>query len=542
MIVGNLVATLRLDAKGFVAGITAATNSIRNVNKSIVSSVAVLRDYTAGLALAGGAAFYATKKLADMVVEMQAINRKMEFVTGGGEKLVHALKFIRATASSLSLSLEDLTASYANLSAAVRSTGLTTSEVESIFLAMSEASSVFGLSSMRTRMVFLAIEQMASKGVISMEELRRQLGDHLPGAINTMADALGVGTAELNKLVSTGQLVSEEILPLFAQQLRVDLYDAVQKLGTGVRSSLAGLKTAWFDLKQEMSGGVVEGSLKVLIDFLSGSIILSNVAVKSLNMFGGAISDIVKGVKDFSIAGNLLTTTNEEVVDSTEEVIDELSALKTTLEELRVAFWANFGANTEAELKAWRDTVNETFEDVASEFTALIVGMASGADVSFKSMLDNMLKHILTFTTHMLVVQPILEWFKTWLQDITAAGGAGGSGIFGALISALGANVKAVAKPTTAMADGGIINEPVVGVGLKSNSSYLLGESGPEAVVPTGAMGGGGSNVSVNINAVDSKSVTDLLRRNPQAIIGPLVKAMNGGDRGLATSMRMAVG
>ncbi|MGC5033084.1 phage tail tape measure protein [Micromonospora sp. DT229] len=43
-----------------------------------------------------------------------------------------------------------------------------------------------------------------------------------------------------------------------------------------------------------------------------------------------------------------------------------------------------------------------------------------------------------------------------------------------------------------AMADGGVIREPVVGVGLSSGNSYSLGERGPETVVPgVGAMAGG---------------------------------------------------
>jgi hypothetical protein len=168
--------------------------------------------------------------------------------------------------------------------------------------------------------------------------------------------------------------------------------------------------------------------------------------------------------------------------------------------------------------------------------------MATGADVSFRKMLDNMAAKLLEFTTHMLVVRPILAWFSVWLKSVTAPGGAGAHGIFGTLMSAFGAIVKKEApSPDVALAQGGMINEPVVGIGTKSGSSYLMGEAGPEAVIPEDQLGGGATNVSVNIQAVDAKSITELMQQNPQAVVGPLVRAINGGDRGLNTSLKLAV-
>lgn len=51
-----------------------------------------------------------------------------------------------------------------------------------------------------------------------------------------------------------------------------------------------------------------------------------------------------------------------------------------------------------------------------------------------------------------------------------------------------------------AMANGGIINEPVIGVGQNSGHGYLLGENGAEAVTPLGKSGSS-SGITININA-----------------------------------------
>jgi len=75
-------------------------------------------------------------------------------------------------------------------------------------------------------------------------------------------------------------------------------------------------------------------------------------------------------------------------------------------------------------------------------------------------------------------------------------------------------------------------------VGSKCSAMY-------EVVIPAdefnGLGKGGSTNINLTINAVDSKSVTDLLRSNPQAVTIPLVEALSAGDRGLSASIRTAV-
>jgi SLT domain-containing protein len=46
---------------------------------------------------------------------------------------------------------------------------------------------------------------------------------------------------------------------------------------------------------------------------------------------------------------------------------------------------------------------------------------------------------------------------------------------------------------------GGVINEPVLGVGLRSGARYGFGERGPETVIP-GRLRGGGGDIHVHID------------------------------------------
>jgi tape measure domain-containing protein len=61
----------------------------------------------------------------------------------------------------------------------------------------------------------IAIQQMSGKGVISMEELRQQLGEAVPTAMQSMADAAGVTMAKLVKEISTGTVSAKKLRLLF---------------------------------------------------------------------------------------------------------------------------------------------------------------------------------------------------------------------------------------------------------------------------------------------------------------------------------------
>jgi hypothetical protein len=80
----------------------------------------------------------------------------------------------------------------------------------------------------------------------------------------------------------------------------------------------------------------------------------------------------------------------------------------------------------------------------------------------------------------------------------TPAGGAG-SGLRGNLMQEL--------KGIPAMAAGGIVTGPTLA---------LIGEAGPEAVIPLDRMGGMGTTVNISVNGGDPNAVVDALRRYMQ--------------------------
>lgn len=74
-----------------------------------------------------------------------------------------------------------------------------------IFDAVGIAATVMNLSAEQSEGAFLALSQMASKGKVQAEELRGQLGERIPGALNIAARAMGVTQAQLNDMLDKGK-------------------------------------------------------------------------------------------------------------------------------------------------------------------------------------------------------------------------------------------------------------------------------------------------------------------------------------------------
>src|SRR4030095_14480758 len=111
---------------------------------------------------------------------------------------------------------------YRALSAATRGTALEGQDTQRLFTALAASSRTLGLSSEQTGRAMTAFQQIISKGKVSQEELRQQLGEALPGAMQIAARAFGVTTAELDRMITRG-LDATEFVRRFTRQLQTEM-------------------------------------------------------------------------------------------------------------------------------------------------------------------------------------------------------------------------------------------------------------------------------------------------------------------------------
>lgn len=166
------------------------------------------------------AAIEQLRGVADTFQRIEAANNKMLVAFRNDDAAAaREMRFIREQAERLGVQFDKLASQYANLATATRGSNIAGAQTREIFLQIAEAGRVQRLSTEQLEGVFKAIEQMASRGTISMEELREQLGDRLPGAFRIATEAMGVTAAELTSMIENGELMAEDFLPKFAQQL-----------------------------------------------------------------------------------------------------------------------------------------------------------------------------------------------------------------------------------------------------------------------------------------------------------------------------------
>ena len=129
-------------------------------------------------------------------------------------------EFLRKTANENGIAIGSVSESFVRFSAATKSANIPIADTNALFAAVTRAAGSLGLSAEATGGALDALAQIASKGVVSLEELRQQLGDRLPGALAVAAKGLGLTDAELIKLVESGNLASRDFFPAFTKGLQ----------------------------------------------------------------------------------------------------------------------------------------------------------------------------------------------------------------------------------------------------------------------------------------------------------------------------------
>lgn len=152
-------------------------------------------------------------------VQLENINRTLVAVTGTSAAAAKEMEFIKDVSKRLGLELISTAQSYSKFSASTKGTVLEGEQTKKIFEAVSLAMATAGKSADETASALNALAQMVNKGTVSMEELRGQLGEYLPGALKIAADGLGLTTSELVKLVEKGEVLAIDLLPALEKQL-----------------------------------------------------------------------------------------------------------------------------------------------------------------------------------------------------------------------------------------------------------------------------------------------------------------------------------
>jgi tape measure domain-containing protein len=159
----------------------------------------------------------------------------------------------------------------------------------------------FGGTSDTLHRASIAIQQMMGKGVISMEELRQQLGEAVPTAIRQMADASGISIAKLVENISKGVVESKQALTLmFAEMRRTSSGAALSMMQTWI-GTLQVLKTEWELFKKVVGdSGFLDASREAMQEVVD--LLRTAEARQAAAQFGAILKTITLALIDMSRA------------------------------------------------------------------------------------------------------------------------------------------------------------------------------------------------------------------------------------------------
>lgn len=222
--------------------------------------------FAAALGVGGIGLSNLVTRFIEVAKETNRVTTALKNVSGSMSKFADNQRYLLDLAKKYGLEINALTGNYAKFTAAASISGMSMQEQRKIFESLSRATTAFGMSAEDSNGVFLALSQMMSKGKISSEELRLQMGERLPIALQAMAKAAGTSVAGLDKLLKEGKLLSADVLPRFADALN----EMLPNVDTdNLETSLNRLKNAFTGLVNKSD---VQSKYKSIIDWLTGYI------------------------------------------------------------------------------------------------------------------------------------------------------------------------------------------------------------------------------------------------------------------------------
>lgn len=312
--------TIRLNVSQANSGLNQLESRMNSFESSLNRTQGSLGSFgsTLGSAFAGGAIASGLMNVIGKMKELavESFNTAREFTNmsdaikfASGSDSAKNIEYLDSTIDRLGLDIKSTYTGFKTFEGALMGTALAGDKGREIFTAVSEAATVMKLSGEQAEGAFLALGQMISKGNVSAEELRGQLGERLPGAFQIFARSLGVSTQKLDDMLKKGEVLAVDALPKFAAELR-------NQFGPGVLAAQENFNANWnrlnnflYRAKVELGQGIM-GSLNEIVsiipklDFsplmttlrgLTDQVsILSNQFSQLFNMFGVSLTTFEK--------------------------------------------------------------------------------------------------------------------------------------------------------------------------------------------------------------------------------------------------------
>ncbi|HBY0095968.1 TPA: phage tail tape measure protein [Klebsiella pneumoniae] len=259
------------------------------------------------------------------IVEAAAEMQRMRVMLRGlnkdkvnpGEAAAQDMQYIVNMAKNAPFAMQSLTDSFVKF----RSAGL--DPTDGSLKALVDSVARFGGDSELLKRAAVAVQQMSGKGVVSMEELRQQLGEAVPNAMKAMADAAGITMGELTKAVSSGTVEAKHALSLMFVGLRAENENAAKDMMQTYTGALAQLQTS-FTLFADRVGqaGYLDSLTKGMKEL--AAVMNSAEGISFANSLGEGLTTAIDGLRELA----QWLAKNQELVITLGKIVAGMVAFK----------------------------------------------------------------------------------------------------------------------------------------------------------------------------------------------------------------------
>ncbi|HBS1474231.1 tape measure protein [Klebsiella pneumoniae] len=259
------------------------------------------------------------------IVEAAAEMQRMRVMLRGlnkdkvnpGEAAAQDMQYIVNMAKNAPFAMQSLTDSFVKF----RSAGL--DPTDGSLKALVDSVARFGGDSELLKRAAVAVQQMSGKGVVSMEELRQQLGEAVPNAMKAMADAAGITMGELTKAVSSGTVEAKQALSLMFVGLRAENENAAKDMMQTYTGALAQLQTS-FTLFADRVGqaGYLDSLTKGMKELVA--VMNSAEGISFANSLGEGLTTAIDGLRELA----QWLAKNQELVITLGKIVAGMVAFK----------------------------------------------------------------------------------------------------------------------------------------------------------------------------------------------------------------------
>lgn len=256
----------------------------------------------------------AASEMERMRVMLRGLNKDK---ANPGKAAAEDMQYIVDMAQNAPFAMQALTDSFVKF----RSAGL--DPTDGSLKALVDSVARFGGDSELLKRASVAVQQMSGKGVVSMEELRQQLGEAVPNAMKAMADAAGITMGELTKAVSTGTVEAKHALSLMFVGLRAENENAAKDMMQTYTGALAQLQTS-FTLFADRVGqaGYLDSLSKGMKEL--ASIMNSAEGISFANSLGSGLTTAIDSLRELA----QWLAKNQELIVNLGKVVAAMVAFK----------------------------------------------------------------------------------------------------------------------------------------------------------------------------------------------------------------------